>query len=90
MSLTTFSRAVILSTLLLVGQSSWAASTLVAVAANFSKPMTEIAAEFKKATGHTAKLSFGSTGKFVSQIENGGPFEVLLAADEKAPQRLVD
>jgi molybdate transport system substrate-binding protein len=35
-------------------------------------------------------LSFGSTGKFVSQLENGGPFEVLLAADEKAPQRLVD
>jgi molybdate transport system substrate-binding protein len=90
MLLTTFSRAVILSVLLLVGQSSWAASTLVAVAANFSKPMTEIAAEFKKATGHTAKLSFGSTGKFVSQIENGGPFEVLLAADENAPQRLVD
>jgi molybdate transport system substrate-binding protein len=90
MLLTTFSRAVILSVLLLVGQTSWAASTLVAVAANFSKPMTEIAAEFKKATGHTAKLSFGSTGKFVSQIENGGPFEVLLAADEKAPQRLVD
>ena len=90
MLLTTFSRAVILSVLLLVSQSSWAASTLVAVAANFSKPMTEIAAEFKKATGHSAKLSFGSTGKFVSQLENGGPFEVLLAADEKAPQRLVD
>ena len=90
MLLTTFSRAVILSVLLLAGQSSWAASTLVAVAANFSKPMTEIAPEFKKATGHTAKLSFGSTGKFVSQIENGAPFEVLLAADEKAPQRLVD
>jgi molybdate transport system substrate-binding protein len=59
MLLTTFSRAVIVSVLLLVGQTSWAASTLVAVAANFSKPMTEIAAEFKKDTGHTAKLSFG-------------------------------
>ena len=88
MLLTTFSRAVILSVLLLVGQSIWAATVLVAVAANFSKPMTEIAAEFKKATGHTAKLSFGSTGKFVSQIENGGPFEVLLSADEKSPQKL--
>ena len=90
MLLTTFSRAVIVSVLLLVGQTSWAASTLVAVAANFSKPMTEIAAEFKKATGHSAKLSFGSTGKFVSQLEHGGPFEVLLSADEKAPQRLVE
>ena len=89
MLLTTFSRAVILSVLLLVGQTSWAASVLVAVAANFSKPMTEIAAEFEKATGHSAKLSFGSSGKFVSQLENGGPFEVLLSEDEKGPQKLV-
>jgi molybdate transport system substrate-binding protein len=75
--------------LLLVGQTSGAATVLVAVAANFSKPMTEIAAEFEKATGHSAKLSFGSSGKFVSQLENGGPFEVLLSADEKGPQKLV-
>lgn len=89
MLLTTFSRVVILSVLLLVGQTSWAATVLVAVAANFSKPMTEIAAEFEKATGHSAKLSFGSSGKFVSQLENGGPFEVLLSEDEKGPQKLV-
>ncbi|MDD5321372.1 MAG: molybdate ABC transporter substrate-binding protein [Methylococcales bacterium] len=88
MLLTTSSRTVIVLTLLLVGQTSWAATVLVAVAANFSKPMTEIAAEFEKATGHSAKLSFGSSGKFVSQIENGGPFEVLLSADEKGPQKL--
>ncbi|OYV20357.1 MAG: molybdate transport system substrate-binding protein [Methylococcaceae bacterium NSM2-1] len=85
---TTLSRVFITLALLLVGQTSWAASVLVAVAANFSKPMTEIAAEFEKATGHSAKLSFGSSGKFVSQIENGGPFEVLLSADEKSPQKL--
>ncbi len=74
--------------LLALSQNSLAATTLVAVAANFSKPMTEIAAEFEKSTGHTAKLSFGSSGKFVSQIENGGPFEVLLSADEKGPEKL--
>jgi len=85
-----FFRFIFVAWLILLAPTTWAASTLVAVAANFSKPMTEIAAEFEKATGHSAKLSFGSTGKFVSQIENGGPFEVLLAADEKAPQRLVD
>ena len=90
MKRTTFSRAIIALALLLVGQISWAATVLVAVAANFSKPITEIAAEFEKATGHSAKLAFGSTGKFVSQIENGGPFEVLLSADEKAPQKLVE
>jgi molybdate transport system substrate-binding protein len=89
MLVTTFIRVIILLALLIFGQTSRAASVLVAVAANFSKPMTEIAAEFEKATGHSAKLSFGSTGKFVSQLENGGPFEVLLSADEKGPQKLV-
>ena len=89
MLLTTFSRAIIMAVLLLAGQTSEAAAVLVAVAANFSKPMTEIAAEFEKATGHSAKLSFGSSGKFVSQMENGGPFEVFLSADEKGPEKLV-
>jgi molybdate transport system substrate-binding protein len=73
---------------LLFGQTSFADTTLVAVASNFTKPMTEISAEFEKSTGHTAQLSFGSSGKFVSQVENGAPFEVFLAADEKAPLKL--
>jgi molybdate transport system substrate-binding protein len=65
-----------------------AETTLVAVAANFTKPMTEIADVFEKTTGHSAKLSFGSSGKFVAQIENGAPFEVFLAADDKNPLKL--
>ncbi len=67
---------------------SYAEATLVAVASNFSEPMKEIATEFEKATGHTAKLSFGSSGKFVSQLENGAPYEVLLSADAKGPLKL--
>ncbi len=82
------SRIVIALALLLFSQSNWAATVLVAVASNFSKPMTEIAAAFEQATGHKAKLSFGSSGKFVSQLENGAPFEVLLSADDKGPQKL--
>jgi molybdate transport system substrate-binding protein len=88
MSLTTIFRLIIALALLLLSQTSWAATVLVAVASNFTKPMTEIAAEFEKTTGHSAKLSFGSSGKFVSQLENGAPFEVLLSADEKSPQKL--
>jgi len=65
-----------------------AATTLVAVASNFTKPMTEIAELFQTATGHSAKLSFGSSGKFVSQLENGAPFEVFLSADEDKPAKL--
>lgn len=88
MLITTFFRTTVVLALLLFGQATWAATVLVAVAANFTKPMTEIAAEFEKATGHSANLSFGSSGKFVSQLENGGPFEVFMSADEKSPRKL--
>jgi molybdate transport system substrate-binding protein len=62
----------------------------VAVAANFTAPMQQIAAEFEKDTGHKVQLVFGSTGKFYAQISNGAPFEVLLAADAATPARLVN
>jgi len=62
----------------------------VAVAANFTAPIKALAPEFEKATGHKLQLSFGSTGKFYAQIRNGAPFEVLLAADETTPARLVE
>ncbi|HEY9026141.1 MAG TPA: molybdate ABC transporter substrate-binding protein [Burkholderiaceae bacterium] len=61
----------------------------VAVAANFSAAAQRIAAQFEKDTGHTVKLSFGATGKFYAQIEAGAPFDVLLAADQATPAKLV-
>lgn len=60
----------------------------VAVAANFTAPMKQIAADFEKDTGHKAQLAFGATGKFYAQIRNGAPFEILLAADPSTPARL--
>lgn len=60
----------------------------VAVAANFTEPMKKISAEFEKTTGHKVALSFGSTGKFYSQIKAGAPFEVLVAADDETPLKL--
>jgi molybdate transport system substrate-binding protein len=66
-----------------------AAEVQVAVAANFTVPMQTIAANFEKDTGHKAQLIFGSTGKFYAQIKNGAPFEVLLAADDETPAKLI-
>ena len=60
----------------------------VAVAANFTAPMKEIAEAFFKATDHKVVAAYGSTGKFYSQIQNGAPFEVLLAADAETPAKL--
>ena len=69
---------------------SHAAEVQVAVAANFTAPMKEIAAAFERDTGHRALLAFGATGKFYAQIKNGAPFEVFLAADAKTPAKLED
>lgn len=59
-----------------------------AVAANFTVPVQKIIEQFQADSGHTVKLSFGSTGKFYSQIKNGAPFDVLLAADDTTPRKI--
>lgn len=81
---------------LLVWLASWAAlhparagEVPVAVAANFALPMERLGAAFTAATGHTLKVSAGSTGKFHAQIAAGAPFAVLLAADDETPKQLV-
>jgi molybdate transport system substrate-binding protein len=61
----------------------------VAVAANFAAPMAQLSQAFSARTGHTLKLTSGATGKFYSQIVAGAPFDVLLAADDETPRRLV-
>ncbi len=62
---------------------------LVAVAANFVGPLAKIGEGFTAATGHTLKVSSGATGKFYSQIVAGAPFEVLIAADDDTPRKLI-
>ena len=75
--------------LLLTALPALAAEVSVAVAANFTAPMKQIAAAFERDTGHKAVLAFGSTGKFYAQIVHGAPFQMLLAADDATPARLV-
>lgn len=61
----------------------------VAVASNFAGPFQQIATGFMAATGHQLVVSTGSTGKFHTQIRNGAPFAVLIAADDETPARLI-
>jgi len=70
-------------------ESALAQEVSVAVAANFTAPMRIIAADFERETGAKVTASYGSTGKFYAQIVSGAPFEVLLAADDETPQKLV-
>lgn len=62
----------------------------VAVAANFSAPMKRIAQEFERASGHHVAIVPGATGNLYTQVKNGAPFEVLLAADAATPRRMED
>lgn len=67
-----------------------AAAPAVAAAADLKFALAEIAARFKQDSGREVKLSFGSSGNFARQIEQGAPFELFLAADESFIFRLVD
>ena len=85
----TLPRGLFALTLTALALSAHADEIQVAVAANFSAAAQKIAAQFEHDTGHTVKLSFGATGKFYAQIEAGAPFDVLLAADQTTPGKLV-
>ncbi len=74
---------------LLAAAGAGAEEALVAVAANFAAPMARIATAFTAATGHAVRLSLGATGKFHAQIVSGAPFDVLLAADDETPRKLL-
>lgn len=77
----------VLATLLMTP--AFAESVNVAVAANFTKVAEELAPLFKAETGHDVIYSFGATGQLYTQITQGAPFEVLLAADDERPGRVV-
>lgn len=84
-----FLRSTLLLVLAVTGTAAHAAEVQVAVAANFSGPLAKIGEHFTARTGHVIKASAGSTGKFYTQIASGAPFEVLIAADDETPKKLV-
>jgi molybdate transport system substrate-binding protein len=53
----------------------------VAAAADLTFAFKDIAVNFQRRTGDSVKLSFGSSGNFFSEIENGAPYDVFFSAD---------
>lgn len=56
------------------------AEPVVAVAANLSRPMETLAADFSRARGGVVRLNFGSSGDLLRQIQAGAPYELYIAA----------
>jgi molybdate transport system substrate-binding protein len=60
----------------------------VAAAADLKFAMAELATRFEKQSATKMDVTYGSSGNFFSQIQNGAPFDLFFSADIKYPQKL--
>ena len=60
----------------------------VAAAADLQFAMQDIAARFQKETGKTVKVTYGSSGNFFQQLQNGAPFDMFFSANLDYPKKL--
>ena len=81
-------RAVVVACVLLSAQFAAAQGLRVAAASDLQVALPAIAAAFEKQTGQKSTLTFGSSGNFFAQIQNGAPFDVFLSADIDYPRQL--
>ena|SRR5271166_2284240 len=75
---------------LLVQSSAVRAQTLrIAAASDLQFTMSELGDRFEKKTGIKVAVTFGSSGNFNAQIQNGAPFDLFFSADLAYPQQLI-
>jgi molybdate transport system substrate-binding protein len=60
----------------------------VAAASDLKFAMDEMAARFEKQTGTKVSDTYGSSGNFFAQIQNGAPFDLFFSADIEYPRKL--
>lgn len=60
----------------------------IAAASDLQPVMSRVVSQFEKETGDKVNLSFGSSGNFFAQIQNGAPYDLFFSADAFYPQKL--
>lgn len=75
---------------LLAGGANAAPAPNIAAAANIKFAMEQIVQNYRQDTGNNVRVSYGSSGNFVTQLSHGAPFELFLSADEKYVKTLAD
>lgn len=63
-------------------------SVAVAAASDLQTALPALASAFERKTGIKPSVTYGSSGNFVAQIQNGAPFDVFFSADADYPRRL--
>lgn len=63
---------------------------VIAAAASLRDALEQISPLFEKKSGEKVTFTFGATGNLLRQIEEGAPFELFLAADEKSVAKLAE
>jgi molybdate transport system substrate-binding protein len=61
----------------------------IAAASDLQAALPEVVTRFEQETGVDVTVSFGSSGNFFAQIQNGAPYDVFFSADIDYPKRLV-
>ena len=61
----------------------------IAVASNFAAPIKQLVRQYEQQHNIDIKVSLGSSGKLLAQIQHGAPFQLFLSADQQKPQRLI-
>ena len=62
----------------------------IAAASDLQTALPQIVDGFERTSGAKATVTFGSSGNFFAQIQNGAPFDVFLSADADYPRRLAE
>src|SRR5580700_4601185 len=60
----------------------------VAAAADLQFAMSDLVHQFERATGDVLHATYGSSGNFFSQLQNGAPFDLFFSADIEYPRKL--
>src|SRR5688500_3721594 len=61
----------------------------VAAASDLQAVMPELVSRFERESGIRVRVSYGSSGNFFAQIQNGAPFDLFFSADIDYTTRLV-
>jgi molybdate transport system substrate-binding protein len=85
---TPYKQTIFLFAVFFSGSYAHAQSIKIAAAADLKFAMMELASQFEKQSGAKLDVTYGSSGNFLTQLQNGAPFDLFFSADSEYPKKL--